>query len=122
MAERDHKAKKGKNMTNFKQTTRKDFWTGKKIDEFFAGQSKFYYIAKKANTWNYEKYWDLHIPVVIPTVPDEFKSFMSIFTDINEAKDELKKANENSFGWELYEGERVDNFMITHWFNKILEV
>ncbi len=45
MAENDHKAEKEKNMTNFKQTTRKDFWTGKKIDEFFAGQSKFYYIA-----------------------------------------------------------------------------
>ena len=62
------------------------------------------------------------MPVVNPTVPDEFESFVSIFTDIEEAKAELKKANENSFGWELYEGERVDNFMITHWFNKVLEV
>ena len=109
-------------MENFKQTTKKDLLTGKKIDEFFAGQSKFYYIARQANTWNYEKYWDIHTPVVIPTVQDEFKSFVSIFTDIKEAKAELKKALENSFGWELYEGERVDNFMITHWFSKVLEI
>ena len=99
--------------------TKKDFWTGKKIDKFFAGQSKFYYIAKRTNQWNYEKYWDQHVPVVIPTVQDEFKSFMSIFIDIDEAKAELKKALEHSWGWELYEGERVDDFMVTHWFIKI---
>ena len=101
------------------ELTEKDFWTGKKIDKFFAGQSKFYYIAKRANQWNYEKYWDQHVPVVIPTVQDEFKSYVSIFIDIDEAKAELKKALEHSWGWELYEGERVDDFMVTHWFIKI---
>lgn len=103
---------------------RKDFWTGKKIDKFFAGQSKFYYIAKQINQWNYERYWDQHVPVVIPTKQDEFKgyggaSYVSILIDIDEAKAELKRALKHSWGWQIYEGERVDDFMVTHWFIKI---
>ena len=108
-------------MENFKQTTKKDLLTGKKIDEYLAGQTKFYYIAKREDFWNYEKYWDNHVPVVIPTVPDKFESYVSVFIDIEDAKAELKKALKHSFGWEIYEGEQVDNFMVTHYFDKVSE-